>query len=181
MITFQTSTERARGKASFGLAAFAAGAAAFVALSGTAHAAQSYPPSTSCTIAASSSAGSTTVTGTGFSAGKPVAVHSSNGSAASPVAGSNGSFQIVLSGVGSEVSSSSGGCSSTAAVSQTANTSVVATNPNAVPGGSHSLAFTGLQVTAVAGLGAVMLAGGSLLIFQGRRRKSSSDQGPIGA
>jgi len=126
--------------------------------------------------------GSLIVTGSGFKPGETVTLvlHSTPVTLGTTTADSQGSFSTTVTIPADTTPSNhtiiatgntSGSTSSTSIVVVSATTSGGTSNSGSSGGG---LAFTGAHIAAMAGVGAIALALGGMLVFAGRRRRVTS-------
>jgi LPXTG-motif cell wall-anchored protein len=142
---------------------------ALVGFASPASAASSYPPAPSCAVAGTSTGSGSTITGTGFRPGSPVSV-SLGGSHEVVVTNSAGSFATSLGASSGQLTATGSGCVAQARIS-----ALAAQAPNLVPASNRSggaLPNTGADVLGVLVVAGLMVAGGVLLLVQGRRKHS---------
>jgi hypothetical protein len=143
-----------------------------------------YPPSVGCSLSVSSSSGgSLTLTGSGYGANQTLSITADGASLGSVTTDSTGAFQTTVqvpSSGGSQtivVGSSSTSCSTSTtsgvAAERNSRSSNSASGSGSSSGsGTGGLASTGVKVLAISTLGALLIAGGLLVTFAGRRRRT---------
>ena len=147
---------------------------AMVGFAGPANA-QPYVPASTVSVSDQTPAAGSSLTfcGADFQAGETVTIALDNGTAyPSVVADSSGAFctTLVLGATltGTHTLTATGTTSgSTASIEIT----VAGVTASVIPTATAGLAFTGAAVLGIGALGALILVGGALLVFAGRRRK----------
>lgn len=160
-------------------------AVAVVAVSSSASAAFAYGPGQTGSLSSSTSTCDPTsgctlsLTGIGFQPGETInfTLYSTPVALGSTTADPTGSFTVsetVPAGtpVGSHTIVAVGATSGTTATFAFTVAAASASSVTPAPSGSGGLAFTGADVTALAGVGAIALALGGLLILTSRRRRT---------
>jgi len=144
---------------------------AAVAFSGPASA---YPPGTAASLSLSASVACTSVgvNGTGFAPGS-VGLSLDGQSVGSATAGSNGNFSttVTLAAAGTDGADTIAATEGT--VTAIANITISCGGGGGGTGGG-GLATTGVAVIGIGALGALLLAGGGVMLMAGKRRKGSA-------
>jgi hypothetical protein len=148
---------------------------AVVALAGPANAVAPYTtqPTTSVSNQAPTAGSSVTFCGSGFQAGETVAIALDNGTRyPSVVADASGAFCTVAV-LGVSLSGTHTLIATGATSGRTSSTTIKVLGVSASAGTTTSggLAFTGAEVIGIGALGGLLLVGGAIMVFAGRRRK----------
>src|ERR1035437_8606941 len=149
---------------------------AVVALAGPANAVAPYTtqPTTSVSNQAPTAGSSVTFCGSGFQAGETVLIALDNGTRyPSVVADASGAFCTVAV-LGVSLSGTHTLIATGATSGRTSSTTIKVLGVSASAGTtttSCGLAFTGAEVIGIGALGGLLLVGGAIMVFAGRRRK----------
>lgn len=132
-------------------------------------------PSSSSSSSSVAPGGSLTFSGSNFTPGATVTatLHSTPVTLGTTTAGSSGSFSMVVT-IPSDTVPGAHTLIATDPDGDSASTAIVVTGTVTVATTSSGLAFTGADIAALSGVGALAMALGGMLILTGRRRRQTA-------